>query len=198
MLCEISRAEFQVVYDTLGIKLKEVGESFYNPMLPSTIVELQKLGLVEEDQGMLIIRLPGYDIPLIVRKSDGGYGYDSTDMAAVSYRIRELHRDWVIYITDAGQANHFYMVFDAARKAGWACSQRLDHIGFGVVCGEDGKRFRTRSSETVRLIDLLHSAKDRMAESLTARAAEGKTSLEVNCWMLWFSWREYDYFCVGL
>jgi arginyl-tRNA synthetase len=92
MLCDISRAEFQVVYDVLGVHLKEVGESFYNPMLPGTIEELKQLGLIEEDQGMLIVRLQGYDIPLIARKSDGGYGYDSTDLAAVSYRIRELKR----------------------------------------------------------------------------------------------------------
>ena len=76
-----------------------------------------------------------------------------------------------------GQASHFYMCFDAAKKAGWIDKQRLDHIGFGVVQGEDGKRFKTRSSETVRLIDLLDAAKDRMHESLLSRANEGKCPL---------------------
>ena len=99
-------------------------------------------------------------------------------MAAINYRLKELQRDWVIYITDAGQANHFYMCFDAAKAAGWVDNnQRLDHIGFGVVCGDDGKRFKTRSSDTVRLIDLLDEAKVRMAASLKARAEEGKCPL---------------------
>ena len=177
LLCDISRLEFQKVYDALGVKLTEVGESYYNPLIPSTIEELQKLGLVEEDQGMLLVKQEKYQIPLIVRKSDGGYGYDSTDMAAILYRLRELKRDWIVYITDAGQAMHFHMCFDAARAAGWVEGQRLDHIGFGVVCGEDGKRFKTRSSETVRLIDLLDESKVRMETSLKARQDENKSSL---------------------
>ena len=89
LLCNISRAEFQKVYDLLGVSLTEVGESFYK-------------GLVEESEGMLIVRQDNYDIPLIVRKSDGGFGYDSTDMTALSYRLRDLKRDWIIYVTDAG------------------------------------------------------------------------------------------------
>jgi arginyl-tRNA synthetase len=180
LLCDISRKEFQNVYDLLGVRLEEVGESFYNPMIPGVIATLEKCKLTERDDGMLIIKLKHFSIPLIVQKSDGGYGYDSTDMAAIHYRLFEKKADWLIYITDAGQANHFYMVFDAAKAAGWLdkkAPQRLDHIGFGVVCGDDGKRFKTRSSETVRLVDLLNEAKVRMANSLTERAAEGKTAL---------------------
>lgn len=178
LLCDISRAEFQNVYNILQVELEEVGESFYNGMIPGIIKELETLTLAVNEDGMLIVKLAHFTIPLIVRKSDGGYGYDSTDMAAISYRVRELKCDWVIYITDAGQAPHFHMIFDAARAAGWISSQRLDHIGFGVVCGEDGKRFKTRASETVRLIDLLNAAKFRMQESLEARRGEGKTSLQ--------------------
>lgn len=128
---------------------------------------------------MLLIKLANFTIPLILRKSDGGYGYDSTDMAAIKHRLTTLERDWVIYVTDAGQQGHFYMCFDAAKAAGWVGHQRLDHIGFGVVCGEDGKRFKTRASETVRLIDLLDEAKLRMATSLQSRCEEGKSSLKV-------------------
>lgn len=178
LLCDISRLEFQKVYDTLEVRLHEVGESFYNPIIPGVIEELQMKGFVLEENGMLIIKLPHFTIPLIVRKSDGGYGYDSTDMAALSHRIRTLHRDWIIIITDAGQSTHFHMCFDTARAAGIVTTQRLDHIGFGVVCGDDGKRFKTRSSETVRLIDLLNAAKDRMKTGLQARYEEGKTSLQ--------------------
>lgn len=133
------------------------------------------------EENMLISKLPHFDIPLILRKSDGGYGYDSTDMAAIKYRLHTLNRDWCIYITDAGQAGHFHKVFDVARAAGWTASnQRLDHIGFGVVCDEEGKRFKTRSGDTVRLIDLLNEAKERMALSLQERRDEGKTSLTVS------------------
>ncbi len=91
---------------------------------------LLQIGLVKEDDGMLIIMLPHFDIPLIVRKSDGGYGYDSTDMTALKYRLHTLNRDWLIYITDAGQGGHFHKCFDAAREAGWVNNnQKLDFIG---------------------------------------------------------------------
>jgi arginyl-tRNA synthetase len=182
ILCDVSRAEFQIIYDALGVTLTEVGESFYNPLIPGTIEELAKLGLVKEDmseghEGMLIIHLPHFDIPLIMRKSNGGYGYDSTDMAAIRYRTQELKREWIVYVTDAGQGSHFHMCFDAGKEAGWCKDVRLDHIGFGVVCGEDGGKFKTRSGSTVRLIDLLNEGRDRMKASLEARAAEGKCPL---------------------
>jgi arginyl-tRNA synthetase len=192
LLCDISRKEFQRVYDALDVQLTEVGESFYNPLIPQAIEEMRAVQvnntregaaagstrpLVEEDQGMLIAMLDHFSIPLILRKSDGGYGYDSTDMAALKYRTATLQRDWIICITDAGQAPHFHMCFDAARACGWLDRTRADHIGFGVVCGDDGKRFKTRSSETVRLIDLLDAARDRMRESLRVRAEEGKSPL---------------------
>lgn len=128
---------------------------------------------------MLIIMLPHFTIPLILRKSDGGYGYDSTDMAALKYRLFDLKRDWIIYVTDEGQSGHFHMCFDAAKASKWITGQRLNHIGFGVVCGDDGKRFRTRGSDTVRLIDLLDESKTRMTESLRTRVTEGKSSLTV-------------------
>jgi arginyl-tRNA synthetase len=191
LLCNISRVEFDRVYTALGVKLTEVGESFYNPMIPATIEELTKLGLIKTEENLKMIFLPHFTIPLIVQKSDGGYGYDSTDMTALNYRIHTLERDWLVYITDAGQATHFHMCFDAGREAGWFKKEgapssssgqknkelRVDHIGFGVVCGEDGKRFKTRSSETVRLIDLLDAAKDVMRERLEERSKEGKTTL---------------------
>ena len=185
MLCDISRLEFQKVYNALNVKIEECGESFYNPLIPGAIEELTKKGLIKEDEGMLVIMLAHFTIPLILRKSDGGYGYDSTDMAALKYRIFDLKADWIIYITDAGQANHFYMCFDAAKEAGWTAASvstpseavRLDHIGFGVVCGDDGKRFKTRSGTTIKLIDLLNESKKRMEISIRERVAEKKTML---------------------
>ena len=87
--------------------------------------------------------------------------------------------DWVVYITDAGQKPHFQMCFDVAKAAGWITHQRVEHIGFGVVCGDDGLKFKTRSGDTVRLIDLLNEGKDRMAKNLAARTEEGKCALQV-------------------
>ncbi|CAN0385338.1 unnamed protein product [Pylaiella littoralis] len=175
LLCDISRKEFQKVYDRLGVTLEEHGESFYNDMIPSTIDMLGDAGLVERDDGADIVRLEHFTYPLIVRKRDGGFGYDSTDMAAIRYRLKTLKCDWVIGITDAGQAGHFHMIFDAARAAGWVDdSIKLEHLGFGVVQGEDGKKFKTRSGETVRLVDLLDEAVRRMATTIQERMDAGK------------------------
>ncbi|GMH57609.1 hypothetical protein TL16_g02424 [Triparma laevis f. inornata] len=126
--------------------------------------------------GAKCIFVPEYRIPLMVQKSDGGFGYDSTDMAAISYRLRELKAGQVVYITDFTQGDHFMMIFDAAKRAGWwnATSHKITHIGFGTVCGEDGKRFKTRSGDTVRLVDLLDESVRRMEESLLERNKEGK------------------------
>jgi len=177
LLCDISRKEFQKVYDRLDVRLDECGESFYNSMIPGTLEELDKLNLLKEDDGAKIIFLDHFKFPLIVQKRDGGYGYDSTDMAAVRYRIKDLKCDWVVYITDMGQGEHFNLIFEAAKAAGWAEKVRLDHIGFGVVQGEDGKKFKTRSGDTVRLVDLLDAAVDRMQASLEERVKEGKSPL---------------------
>jgi arginyl-tRNA synthetase len=187
LLCDISRKEFSEIYKALDITIEEFGESFYNAMIPGAIQDLTARNLVAESEGMLVVKLDHFTIPLILRKSDGGYGYDSTDMAALQYRLYEKQCDWIIYITDLGQQPHFHMCFDAGRAAGWLTDikektgrdVRLDHVGFGVVCGEDGKRFKTRSSETVRLIDLLNAAKDTMYESLKTRNEENNTSLSV-------------------
>jgi len=181
LLCDISRKEFDKVYARLGVQVKEFGESFYNSRIPGVIDVLQGVdGLVKQEGGAKCIFLePRWSYPLFLQKSDGGFGYDSTDMAAIDYRLRELKGDWLIYVTDAGQAEHFFMVFEAAKRAGWIDSEkhRLDHVGFGVVQGIDGKRFKTRSGETVRLVDLLDEAVHRMRTSLDARVQEGKCQL---------------------
>ena len=95
---------------------------------------------------------------LIVRKSDGGYGYGATDLASIRYRIDELGADRLIYITDARQSQHFQMVFAAAARAGWTGDDHAEHIWFGTMLGEDGKPFKTRSGGTIRLSDLLDDA----------------------------------------
>ena len=179
VLCDVSRLEFEKVYKRLDISVEECGESFYNDKIPGVIDEFDGRGMVSvEDGGAKCVFVPHSKVPLMLQKSDGGYGYDSTDMAAIRYRLTDLRARHLVYITDFTQADHFKMVFAAARKIGWVTddSHRLDHIGFGTVQGEDGKRFKTRSGDTVRLVDLLDEAVSRMEASLRERASEGRTT----------------------
>jgi arginyl-tRNA synthetase len=149
-ICDASRREFQKIYDRLGVQLQERGESFYNPRLKDTVDELMDQGVAELSDGAKCVFVEGQEIPLIVQKSDGGFGYASTDMAALKQRIHEENADWIIYVTDVGQAQHFQLVFKAAEKAGYLPRDknvRIDHVGFGLVLGEDGKKFRSRSGD---------------------------------------------------
>ncbi|GAB4852677.1 hypothetical protein Ancab_016892 [Ancistrocladus abbreviatus] len=173
-ICEISRKEFQKVYQCLGVQLEEKGESFYNPYIPKVLEELNNKGLVEESEGARVIFIEGMTTPVIVTKRDGGYNYSSTDLAALWYRLNEEKAEWMIYITDVGQHEHFEKIFRAAKLAGWLPSDdnaypKATHVGFGLVLGDDGKRFRTRSSEVVKLVDLLDEAKDRSKKELEER-----------------------------
>lgn len=168
-LCDISREFFTEIYTRLDITNQEVGESFYNSMIPSVIDELKEKQLVRIDEGALCLYLPGHPKPLMVVKSDGGFNYDTTDLAAARYRLQTLKADRVIYITDVGQYTHFAAIFDAAKLAGWAGSARMDHMGFGIVLGEDGKRMKTRAGKSVKLMALLDEAKERAKTELKAR-----------------------------
>jgi arginyl-tRNA synthetase len=179
LLCEQSRIAYQEIYNLLDIHLIERGESFYNPLLPGVVEDLEKAGLLVEDQGAKCVFLEGFTnkegepLPLIVQKSDGGYNYAATDLAAIRYRIQQDHADRIIYITDAGQANHFAQVWQVARRAGWIPDTvELVHVPFGFVQGEDGKKFKTRSGETVRLRDLLDEAIVRARADLETRLRE--------------------------
>ncbi|MBW4674393.1 MAG: arginine--tRNA ligase [Desmonostoc geniculatum HA4340-LM1] len=179
LLCEQSRREFQVIYDLLDIKLIERGESFYNALLPGVVEDLEKAGLLVENQGAKCVFLEGFTnregepLPLIVQKSDGGYNYATTDLASLCYRIQQDEAKRIIYVTDAGQANHFAQFLQVARKAGWIPDDvELVHVPFGLVLGEDGKKFKTRSGDTVRLRDLLDEAIARSYADLKARLQE--------------------------
>lgn len=165
LLCDQSRREFEIIYQLLDIQLTERGESFYNPFLAQVVADLKQLGLLEENQGAQCVFLEGFSnksgepLPLIVQKSDGAYNYATTDLAALCYRIREDQAQRLIYVTDAGQANHFAQVFQVAKRAGWLPETvEVVHVPFGLVQGEDGKKLKTRSGETVRLRDLLDEA----------------------------------------
>ncbi len=171
IICTISRKAFQEVYDLLDVKLEERGESYYNPHLANVVSDLEKKGLVTVSEGAKCVFHEGIRIPLMIQKSDGGYNYDTTDMAAILHRIEEERADRIIVITDAGQSLHFDLVRKTAEKAGYLNPQkvRFDHVPFGVVLGADGKKFRTRSGETEKLIDLLTAAVQEASRILQER-----------------------------
>ncbi len=174
IICEISRRSYQEIYDLLDVDLVERGESFYNPALPTVIDEFEKSGLVTVSDGAKCVFLEGYQnregnpLPLMIQKSDGGYNYDTTDLAAIQQRLTEEKATHLIYVTDQGQATHFKMIFDAAKKIGWYDAEkiRIDHVPFGLVLGEDGKKLRTRSGETIQLMELITKAIERAREIL--------------------------------
>jgi arginyl-tRNA synthetase len=179
LLCDQSRREFQEIYDRLQIQLTERGESFYNPFLPAVVADLATLGLLVEDQGAQCVFTEGFTnkegqpLPLIVQKSDGGFNYATTDLAAIRHRTTQEKAQRIIYITDTGQSNHFAQVFQVARRAGWVPEGvEIVHVPFGLVQGEDGKRLKTRSGDIVRLRDLLDEAVDRFRANLETKIAE--------------------------
>lgn len=164
IICDISRRGYQEIYDLMDVKLEERGESFYNQYLAEVVADLEKKGLITLSEGAKCIYLEGFQgregnpLPILIQKSDGGFNYDTTDMAALRHRIEIEKAKRIICVTDAGQSLHFQMLFKAAEKAGYwdPLKVRLDHVPFGVVLGSDGKKFKTRSGETEKLIDLLN------------------------------------------
>jgi arginyl-tRNA synthetase len=163
---DISRKGYQEIYDILDVKIEERGESYYNDMLPGLVAEMQEKGLAVESEGAQCVYLDGFTnrdgdpLPLMIQKSDGGYNYDTTDLTALRQRIQEEAADRILYVHDMGQRQHFEMVFAAAEKAGYYDPQRhrIDYAPFGLVLGPDGKKFKTRSGKTEKLIDLLTAA----------------------------------------
>lgn len=187
LLCDQSRREFQKIYDRLDIRLTERGESFYNPYLDGVVAALEASGLLVVDDGARCVFLEGVSgkdgkpLPVIVQKSDGGFNYATTDLAAIRYRFGAAPDGdaarRVIYVTDAGQANHFAGVFQVARRAGWIPEgARLEHVPFGLVQGDNGKKLKTRAGDTVRLRDLLDEAVERAEADLRRRLREEERS----------------------
>jgi arginyl-tRNA synthetase len=174
-----SKQYYNNIYARLGVSLTDADlapESFYNSMLADVCDELQAKGVAVISDGALCAFPPGFTgrdgkpLPLILRKSDGGYGYATTDMAAIRYRIRDLHADRIIYVVGSEQAQHFAMVFAVAREAGWLTDAvRAEHAAIGLVTGADHKRFRTRAGGSVKLIDLIDEAVERAEEVIKDR-----------------------------
>ena len=158
---ELSMQDFSRVYDLLGVRFDyQLGESFYNPELPRVVQELQDRGLAEKSEGAIVVwdRALSED-PFIIRKSDGGYGYATTDVATIEYRVQQWHADSIWYVVGAPQHLHFQQLFSLARRLGYDLD--LQHIAFGSILGEDRKLMRTRSGESVSLRALLDEAVSR-------------------------------------
>jgi arginyl-tRNA synthetase len=176
-----SERHFDAVYALLGVHLTPAdmaGESMYNDLLAPTVQALQEAGILELDDGALCAFPAGFTnrdgnrMPLIVRKSDGGYTYDTTDLAAIRHRVRTLHAQRLLYVVGAPQRQHFEMVFATARDAGWLTDDvQAEHVAFGSVLGEDNKILRTRAGENVKLVDLLDQAIAGAARVLSERGA---------------------------
>src|ERR1022692_150262 len=181
-LIDDSKQYYNAIYRRLGVTLTDADlapESFYNPMLEDVCRDLQEAGIAVISDGALCAFPPGFTgrdgnpLPLILRKSDGGYGYGTTDMAAIRYRVRDLEADRITYVVGSEQAQHFAMVFAVARQAGWLPGSVVaEHAAIGMVTGTDRKRFRSRSGESVKLIDLIGEAVARAEEVIKDRYDE--------------------------
>jgi arginyl-tRNA synthetase len=179
MLVGESMVYLRRLYDRLDITLTDADmdpESFYNPMLADVCAELESARVAVISDGALCAFPPGFTgrdgtpLPLILRKSDGGYGYGTTDMAAIRYRIRDLGADRIIYVVGSDQIQHLAMVFATARQAGWLTDKvRAEHAVIGLVTGADGQRLRTRTGEQVKLITLVDEAVERAEEVIADR-----------------------------
>ncbi len=162
-ICAISEKAYQAIYTLLNVRITTRGESFYNAWLADTVKRLQAADLITESDGAQCVFLPGFTgkdkqpLPMIVQKSDGGYNYTTTDLAALTHRIETEKADRIIYVTDQGQQLHFKMLFAGAKAAGiLPDAVQVDHVPFGLVLGKDGKKLKTRSGDVDKLIDLLN------------------------------------------
>jgi arginyl-tRNA synthetase len=170
-LVDLSKVYLHTVYGRLGVTLTDDdirGESFYNDMLGDTADELAAKGIATISDGALCVFPPGFTgrdggpLPVIIRKSDGGYNYSTSDLATVRYRVDKLTVDRMIYVVGSQQSLHFQMMFAVARMAGWLPDGvRAEHAQIGNVLGSDGKIFRTRSGKSIKLTELLDEAVER-------------------------------------
>jgi arginyl-tRNA synthetase len=173
-LINISLVGFNAAYARLGVLLTDddlAGESMYNDDLPAVVADLERSGVTVVDDGALCVFVDGFAAPMIVRKSDGGFGYSATDLAAIRHRVRDLNADRIIYVVDARQSDHFDLVFAVARKAGFLPDNVItEHVAFGTVLGTDGKPFRTRDGTAVTLNTLLDAAEEQAAPPVALAA----------------------------
>lgn len=186
---DISLSHAQAVYDTLGLKLRPedvAGESKYNDDLQPVVDDLVEKGLAVEDDGAKVVFLDefknkdGEPAAFIVQKQGGGFLYASTDLACLRYRVGTLHADRLLYVVDHRQALHFEQLFTTSRKAGYLPEDvKAEFIGFGTMMGKDGKPFKTRSGDTVKLVDLLDEAINRAEQVVKEKNPKWQLTTEL-------------------
>ena len=188
----LSQKQFDTIYGRLGVKFDfALGESFYNPWLGEVVADLLTRGIARESEGAVGVfsdsSLPPKEDPFLVhregewmpdpalvRKSDGGFNYMTTDLATIDYRLKTWSPQEIIYVVDDRQSGHFKKLFltFARWKPEAAKTTKLVHVGFGKIIGEDGKPFKTRSGDTVKLGDLLDEAEERAFKIVSEKSAE--------------------------
>jgi arginyl-tRNA synthetase len=177
-----SELAFREIYERLGVQLEpadSVGESFYNQWLPEVVEELLEAGVATYSDGAVVVESTEVTAPdgepavLMVQKRDGGYGYDTTDLATLRYRVRDLKADRILYVVDARQALHFRLIFEVARRMGWLTEGvEAVHVAFGTVLGPDGRPFKTRAGGTVPLMRLIDEAVDTARRTVQEREGD--------------------------
>jgi arginyl-tRNA synthetase len=173
----LSQAQFDTVYGRLGVKFDHtLGESFYNPRLEPLVQELQAKGIARESEGALAVFFDDIpqlkENPALIRKSDGAFNYTTTDLATLQHRLETWRPDEVVYVTDGRQQLHFQQLFAIFRRWHPEATMKLSHVWFGSILGEDGKPFRTRSGETIKLTDLLDEAEERAIKVVSEKSPE--------------------------
>lgn len=185
-----SKVYFYSVFEKLDMEIRDdeiVGESAYNDLMAETARLLEESGVAVRSEGALVVffdEIRGKDdqpVPLIVQKADGGFGYAASDLSAIRNRVLDLKATTLLYVVDVRQSLHFKMVFETARRAGWLTDGITAHnMGYGTVLGADGKPFKTRAGETVRLEDLLDEAAERATTVVREKgAAVGLSEREI-------------------
>jgi arginyl-tRNA synthetase len=173
----LSRVQFDTIYQRLGVKFDHtLGESFYHPRLGPLVQELCAQGIARESEGALAVFFEDIpqlkEHPALVQKSDGAFNYTTTDLATLAYRLETWHPDGIVYVTDARQQLHFQQLFAVFRRWLPEAKTKLAHVWFGSILGDDGKPFKTRSGETVKLSDLLNEAEERAYKTVSEKSPE--------------------------
>jgi len=180
LICDVSRRDFTQLYKRLDVTLEERGESFYQERMVEIVDLLKEKDLLTNTDGRQVFWPTNANIPLILVKSDGGFTYDTSDLATIRNRLFEEKGEWLLYVVDSGQSEHFETIYSAAQDLGWYKPEetRVEHVKFGLVLGEDKKKFKTRSGDTVRLTDLLKEGVQRAENKLKEKKRDDVMSEE--------------------